>query len=421
VAAVAGVLGAGFEVLRRVFTELEARTKLFSSTYKILSDELSQASSLFQPVVDIFDNIASAVTDLGQRAFGFLVSKIAAFFSFVTSIASSNPFGVFSDETVSSLVVLSARLDQTSKEIADVGFDLRNLESVARDVAGTISELQILPPFDPERLNRLREEFRNFGKTETQILQQEFAQRLVDLDAANQAGLLKQQEFNQLRLAITSTFNQQSGILEENALADSAITFENYFQQVRAGFNSIGRSAQLTGRQVSGSLVNGIANAAGSAFASFGSALVKGENALSAFAKSAISSIGQIAVQQGTAFILQGIGYLFTPQASFGPPLIKAGAALATFGGGLSAFGGGGASAAPSSTQGSSGGFSGQGQPSTATSGEFDREERRSDQSVQVIVQGDILDSEETGTRILKIISDNFKTSNSAFIEGRFA
>jgi hypothetical protein len=91
-------------------------------------------------------------------------------------------------------------------------------------------------------------------------------------------------------------------------------------------------------------MVSGFAGAAAQGFAAFGAALVKGENALKAFTKAFIASIGQSLIQLGTKAILEGLYYTLNPvtaASGVGPALIGAGAAMAAAGGAMSALGGG--------------------------------------------------------------------------------
>jgi hypothetical protein len=149
---------------------------------------------------------------------------------------------------------------------------------------------------------------------------------------------------------------------------------------------------------------DGLARGAGSAFAAFGKALANGENALEAFAKAFIGAIGQQAIAVGTEMILRGVGYSIDPLLSgFGPPLIAAGAALATFGGVLSAVAGGGGGPAPG---GSGGGGGGGSLGSTETSLEAPDIEEKPKNEIGLVIQGDVLDSDQTGLRIVDIIKD---------------
>lgn len=204
-------------------------------------------------------------------------------------------------------------------------------------------------------------------------------------------------------------------VLQENVAVQGpsfADSFIAGFSQAEITLKNFAEKTMAFGAQIRSSLKSGIANAAGQSFAAFGQALASGQNALDAFAKAFVSSIGQIAIQQGTAFILQGLGYLFVPGfQSIGAGLIAAGAALATFGGVLGAVAGGGKGAS-AAAGGGGGGVSGPSEVSAgfglASQGERQEPETR----VVVNIQGSVLDSDETGLRIANILKEASLNNN---------
>lgn len=205
---------------------------------------------------------------------------------------------------------------------------------------------------------------------------------------------------------------EESGI--KNALQPQAETL-SFADSFLAGFSE----AEITlknftektaafGKQIRTNLQAGIANGAGQAFAAFGRALATGQNALDAFVKAFLGSIGQIAIQQGASFILQGIAYQFVPGfQGIGTSLIAAGAALATFGGALTAVSGGGGTAASSSVGGGADGGTAGSQINDPRTGFATSQERAQPNTAVVVnIQGDVFDSEETGLRISNILRD---------------
>jgi len=183
---------------------------------------------------------------------------------------------------------------------------------------------------------------------------------------------------------------------------------------IRAQIAETNKSVVEFSKKTATALKQGVGTAAGNAFAAFGAALVQGENALEAFGKAFVKQIANVAVQQGTSFILQGIGYLFVPGfQSLGSSLIAAGAGLAAFGGALGA-----AVSSPSTSGGGAGGSAGVDTADigtaqttafaqdTATAAPDEVREERA--NVSLLVQGDVLDSEETGTRLAGILSEAF-------------
>jgi hypothetical protein len=207
---------------------------------------------------------------------------------------------------------------------------------------------------------------------------------------------------------------------DKTVLQSTTDFFKNQFDQINASamgskktFSDVGKAAKYFGE----TLTKGVGQAAGSAFASFGAALVNGENAFDAFLASFLSALGQMMIQQGTAFILQGLGFSVIPglQAS-GGTLIAAGTALAVAGGALTAFSAG-MGTSPAATAASGGGGVAGG---LAPEGEFQPEDEEIERgtSVTVNVQGDVLDSDESGIRIVDVINKAFDKQGVTINQG---
>lgn len=154
----------------------------------------------------------------------------------------------------------------------------------------------------------------------------------------------------------------------------------------RANFAEVGKA-----------MFTSLGQGAGNAFAAFGKAIAKGQNGLKAFAGALLGTLGQAAVQMGSMFILQGLAYTFAGYPN-GPGLVAAGAALAAIGGVLSAFGGGGESAPSTSTSGTASDTSSFGTPELAAA------PVQPQASNTIIVQGDVFDSDNTGSRIVDLL-----------------
>ena len=201
-------------------------------------------------------------------------------------------------------------------------------------------------------------------------------------------------------------------------------TFGVRITTLQSKTQEFGKNFVAVSKQIQNAAVQGIGGGIGRGFTAFGAALAKGENAIAAFGKAFLASIGQAAAALGQRFILEGIAISFNPLLggpSVGGPLIAAGAALATFGGLLGGLSGGGGSAGAVGTGG------GIGAAATNDPNGFnstvDQVEEREDpeQRVSLTVNGDVLDSQETGTRILNILQENFESTGSTIIGGSFA
>jgi hypothetical protein len=176
---------------------------------------------------------------------------------------------------------------------------------------------------------------------------------------------------------------------------------------------------------IQGALASGISKS----IQFLGQSLVTGENFFKGFLGIVLNALGDLLIGFGTAAITTGAVAESIKAAiiSFaGGQAIVAGVASIAAGGALKAFagslGGGGAGGAGGPTIASNTGTS-SGGVFNADSGAplTDQDQRRADQNVQLIVQGDILDSEDTGKRLLDLLNDNFKSNNGTFVGARFA
>lgn len=208
----------------------------------------------------------------------------------------------------------------------------------------------------------------------------------------------------------------ESGIAQKTTEINALTTA---FQGLGEGFTTtaessdqaldkLAKKAVQAGKQMRAGLANGISQG----FAAFGAAIAKGENALDAFVKSFLSSLGQMAIQQGAFFILEGLGLQFVPglQAQ-GAALIGIGAAMSALGGVLTAIGGGQQGTAAAGVPTSGGGVGAVGADPFSTSQDEDREDRPPE--VSLTIQGNVLDSQESGLQIVKILNDAFETQGA--------
>ena len=159
----------------------------------------------------------------------------------------------------------------------------------------------------------------------------------------------------------------------------------------------------------------GFANSVSSGFAAIGKALVKGQNVFQAFAGALLSGIGQAAIQMGSFYILLGLARAFSTYGldATAFELIGVGSALAVLGGTLSAFGEGVTGTSNPATSVSTGGGSAisTGDPTGTTSAAAMTQQTTP--GVTVNIQGDVLDSRETGLRIIDLINEQFNSSGA--------
>jgi len=253
------------------------------------------------------------------------------------------------------------------------------------------------------------------GLQKQEIINAQLSKELQLIKTAEEAGGITESEASQRRLEAQGNAERQLTAIKtqeatkraqarKNEIAAelaSESTLSNILGNTSKRFSDVAKQFRITSKDVAKSLINGFGNAAGSAFASFGAALVKGENALEAFGKALLASFGSALIQLGTGFILQGVAQSIAGFGS-GAPLIAAGSALAVFGGALSAIGGGGGGVSASTGGDTGGGVGNDGGfgDSTAQAEELEEPDTR----VAITIQGDVFDSEESGLRIAQIL-----------------
>lgn len=233
-------------------------------------------------------------------------------------------------------------------------------------------------------------------------------------DYAGVSGFLDRIKQKTDELAASTSVLKNITKTEEGVAGEEANPFQSFSEgfssletdslKGQAAIDNFNKKMVELGKQTKDTMRNGFGSSLANGFSAFGAALVNGENAMEAFGKAMLATLGQTAVQLGTSFILKGIAYSFDPLMggpAVGGPLIAAGAALATFGGALSAFAGGSTSSASSAATDSNNEYS-----TTSTYDEDDYEEETETTSVTVNIQGDVFDSDETGTRIAQILED---------------
>jgi len=336
-----------------------------------------------------------------------------------------------------------SRIAARKQEIIELTDELKNLEVTQKKQA----EIERQQDEDAKKLaggkspkveaakrtnEQILSELGNAGLTRLEILNAQEQRELALLQEATERKLISQQDAEARRSEIIlNAENERNAILEQIRQEQQDLQF-NFAGNFAEGFLNSTQTANqalkefaANARKQGAAFRDGLARGVGQGFAAFGQALATGENAFDAFAKAFLGTLGQLMIQQGTAFILQGIGFSVIPglQAN-GGTLIAAGSALAVFGGALSALaGGGGAAAAGGSAAVGGAGATGVGGEGTTESPIIGQAEEREEPETRVTVNinGDVFDSDETGTRLAQILSDSFQSNGIVISNGSFA
>lgn len=178
-------------------------------------------------------------------------------------------------------------------------------------------------------------------------------------------------------------------------------------------FKESGTAIASTAASVGKSLNNTLGNAVAGGIEKITQSLIAGENVFKAFGQAALGLVADFAIQAGKLFVATGIAQLAlfsSPAASIaaGAALIAAGTLAKSF------FGGGKGGDATQPAGVSSGPLPTQPEFTTAAPEERLEPETR----VQVTIQGDVFDTEETGLRITKILEDSSLNQNVRVVGG---
>lgn len=168
---------------------------------------------------------------------------------------------------------------------------------------------------------------------------------------------------------------------------------------------------------------NILVNSVSQSMQALGRTLVTGGNFFQAFLGIVLNTLGDLLIQFGTAAIGIGIaaeglkasivGLTGIPAFVAGAAAIAAGAAIKSYAGSLGAPATNVASPGTSTVAGGTTEFAAP--DTTGTSDEF-QEERQEEQRVQVVVNGDVFDSQETGLRLVDILNQSFETNGTRLV-----
>lgn len=292
----------------------------------------------------------------------------------------ANVPGLLTDQQIQNQIARQAQLDQllaqtSQSRIQNLQLELNETQLLEdrRALLGQIADEQI----------RLRAE--TLAAELLRVNQEFSAQQGFTDDQREQARLAKIIEFNNQILNITKQTNQQ-------LVANQVVTVN----------------------QIRGVLVSGLNSAA----QGIGVALAKGTSLFEAFGQGVVGIFGDILITVGNALLVQGLAVEAFVQAinrllpGSGAAAAAAGLGLIIFGSALKAAVGSRSSAistpSPTGTPTEVPGFSPISESPGTELTPTEETQRLVDTQVIVNIQGDVLDSEESGSRIVSLINDAF-------------
>lgn len=265
-------------------------------------------------------------------------------------------------------------------------------------------------------------------------------QRLAIIRQANEAGLMSDSEYFRRKEDIERSsaeklkFEEDSRKFESIAQAEQArenelenlaisresdiISLEAFRQreaEVNAKYDSIiskqeadnGKRRANTARRISDSIGSSMVNGVSQGIQKLITNMKSGQNAFEGFGKFIMNTMGDMAINVGTITLATGIGLKSFGDLT-GSSAIIAGIGLIAAGATIKAFAGSGTSGAGGVDSGGSGFGSSIGGGSNFEETQVEEEGRSPDTNVSVNIQGDVLDSEESGMRIVNILNDAF-------------
>jgi hypothetical protein len=382
----------GLSQLNKLFQSAIIRVRDFAKTFSLIDDVITPLLSVGDAIIQYVIRPFELVGNVGNVAFNILELGVA------------------------SVVNAFAKLG---------GIVARVFQALGVDNQLT----QFLVNFENNTLQGVINKSEDVTKAIAKIGDTSFSDNLSQRNQELQTYFAEQQAIiNEGALNATTVQTQQTEVAKQSLLGLSDVfgtvfsgintTIDNSQQKIKEVNDRVKKFSQ----EAANSLRQGIATGAGQAFASFGAALVKGENALEAFGKTLLKTIADQAVALGTKFILEGAAYAFLPgYQALSAPLIAAGAALAAFGGALGATIGG-------SGGGASGG--GGGSPTTQNTNDFlvedttaptQVERQAPQQNVEIVVQGSLVQQEELGKFIADTLTDVGAKNGISVFNTRFA
>jgi TP901 family phage tail tape measure protein len=185
------------------------------------------------------------------------------------------------------------------------------------------------------------------------------------------------------------------------------------------GFDKLGDKAVENAKRINAAFNGAIANAVAQGTQVITKALISGQNVFDAFGKAVLAIAGDMAIQLGKVFITTGIA-MEALKSLGGAAAIAAGVGLIAIGTILKSFSGGAQGIGETPTGGgiaTGGGFGGE---STAVQ-EQEPVTQQAGTQVAVNISGDVLDSDETGLRIVNLIQNAFDENDVKVSGGAFA
>lgn len=399
IVAIAALVTGAFLLVKRSIEEIEKRTQAFSKIWGILVDTWNETPNILEPIINFFGKMRDVIMEIGSKAFGMFVFGLSKVVGALTHLMESNPFGVFSEKTITKITELNSKLSSFSESLQAVAFDIRQIPMDAERSIASVGEKSLINLEDlVTKLNALRDNFKDFGLTDVEVVRKREQEALETLKLSYENKMLAEQEYQTLRTQVIQDANIKVAELDKKSAKDR--------ERILSESNKI--------------ISNGLANALSGGIQNIVKSIMSGESVFKNFSAFIIQTFGDLATQLGQFFIMTGIAFNSMMSLS-GPQMIAAGAGLVALGAILSSFsgkgigGGGGVSAV--GAQPAPGQFS-----TDMANPESINEERKNPQTnVSIVVQGSLVRQDELGQFITETLNESFAKQGVTLTDARFA
>lgn len=412
-------------VLTRTFIDNTDKSNVATSRLQKQFEEATASASNLKKELEALNNDAFAKSDV--TLYGVRVEALTTKIKFAAQ------------EAQNALVELSGRSDaelfksldasRTTKPTEQLKLEQDQLKKISEDrklreqelTSFLVSQEITRRQADLETVNAKEIQNQQITSSQLRLNQQLQILDLQQKQAISNADMLFSedkkftQEQRELAFSeVNATFQAQRVQLEQQTANDIKNIQDGLAANGVSGIDSMAASLKNLGtqakQQLGGAFVNGMQAAT--------SAIARGENGIDALVKSVLGAIADMAVQFGSLFLLQAAGFSVIPGLQdTSAQLSAAGLGLIGLGIVLKSLSGG-----ESSTSSSSGGGIASGpSPTTELTPTENLTRAESQSSVSVVIQGDVLDSDESGSRIVSLINEAFNKKGVVINQGVMA
>jgi hypothetical protein len=396
-----------FFLLKESFQLLERQSGALSKTFYALSEPFRLLFSQASIFKETFVSLGNFLKTVFSRSVGLVSFSIAKLLETITFLAAKNPFGIFSKSAIASLNDANLSLKVFNEQMLAGGF---NISEFAKRSVTASDSIDNKIHVNLQELKRLQDEVVNVGKTQLQILTEQKDSRINLLNQALQAEILSEERFAELkRLVLLDFETKRKEIIDKsrnNILELDNIFFSvfgiNFGTVVESSVQQMQRFAQV-GQQVGQQIQQAMGQLAARGIQRLTQSLITGKNAFRNFGKFILGTIGELSTQIGTVLLTAGIGMLAIGNLNPTSAII-AGAALIAIGEVFNALSdGSGENVAAFVAQPGGVGPDFGLPPSSDISSTTPQQPIT---QVAINIQGDVLDSRDSGMRIVELIKE---------------